>query len=188
MPKLSDLRDQLRSGQLEQEIQEYTRQYKVAAGGADAMILFGKHKHLTLAQIQARDPAYLNWILQEDFPSELKDIVRFIQGANKRAADMKAMAEAAEALGEVAADAGKKAAKFMEAVGEGVVKTVDSVREELSKLSPEELKKLLDEASSTPATVTKLKTRHRNEDIIGMARRAPRFGGSKGFKPKAKHR
>lgn len=82
MTKLSELRSQLRTGELEAKLAEAKgapaalRQYSISPGGDDALIRFGQHKGLQLSLIAKRDPAYLNWILGNDFPSELKDVVR----------------------------------------------------------------------------------------------------------------
>ncbi len=82
MTKLSELRSQLRTGELEAKLAEgkdapaALRQYSIDPSGFDALIKFGKHNGLLLSLIAQRDPGYLNWILENDFPSELKDVTR----------------------------------------------------------------------------------------------------------------
>ncbi len=84
MAKLDDLRARLRTGELEAELEakrdQRDRRYKINQEGSDALLKFGAHHGLTLRQIKATDPTYLDWMLRESgFPDELKDVIRYIQ-------------------------------------------------------------------------------------------------------------
>lgn len=86
MAKLSELRSQLRTGELDAKLEEsqdqLLKRYKINAAGSDALIKFGRHRGLTLRQIGVSDPSYLDFILKEAFPEELKDVVRYIQAVD----------------------------------------------------------------------------------------------------------
>lgn len=102
MTKLSDLRKQLRTGELLSKLSEgdgapaALRQYTLNAAATDALIKFGKHNGLLLTNIVKKDPGYMNWILENDFPSELKDVVRVVL-AGRDADEMKGAAAELEA-------------------------------------------------------------------------------------------
>ncbi len=102
MTKLSDLRQQLRTGELEAKHAEHPdggalRQYTIAMDGSDALIKFGKYKGQSLTQIVERDPAYMNFILENDFPRALKDVVRVVL-ARRDAGDMGKAVDELEAV------------------------------------------------------------------------------------------
>jgi uncharacterized protein (DUF3820 family) len=49
-------------------------------------LLFGKHSGKTVKDL-AQDPdgvGYLRWILDQEFPEDLKDVIRFRLGMRKR--------------------------------------------------------------------------------------------------------
>lgn len=98
MAKLDDIRAKLRTGELEAEMEEARDQlhkrYKINAAGSDALIKFGRNRGLTLLQIKQKEPSYLDFIRNSDFPEELKDVVRFIQTSDAS----KAIAEAASSI------------------------------------------------------------------------------------------
>jgi RecJ-like exonuclease len=52
--------------------------YKISEKGDDALIKFGTHRGKTLVEIRRIDPTYLEWILKENFPEDIKDICRYI--------------------------------------------------------------------------------------------------------------
>lgn len=83
MSKLDELRAKLRTGELEAELEarreQSNRIYKINPSGSDALIKFGRHRGLTLLQIKQKEPGYLDFIRNSDFPEELKDVVRYIQ-------------------------------------------------------------------------------------------------------------
>jgi hypothetical protein len=54
--------------------------YKISAAGDDVLIQFGKHAGNMLSVIAANDPSYLDWIIREDFPDDLKDVARHLKG------------------------------------------------------------------------------------------------------------
>jgi hypothetical protein len=98
--KLSELRKQLRTGELQAALAEQPsagpslRQYRLNKDGTDALILFGKHKGLRISQITKKDPSYLNWILEEEFTKELKEVVRYVL----KARDGRALADLADEM------------------------------------------------------------------------------------------
>ncbi len=42
--------------------------------GNDAMVSFGKHSGMTLAEVAVNEPGFLKWILRSDFPDDVKKI------------------------------------------------------------------------------------------------------------------
>lgn len=57
---------------------ERRARYTLSADGKDAILGFGKHEGKTLSAIRADDPSYLTWMLKEDFPGELTDLIEEI--------------------------------------------------------------------------------------------------------------
>jgi len=120
LTKLSELRRQLRTGELEAKLAERSgapaalRQYSIDPSGTDALIKFGKHSGLQLSHIAQRDPGYLNWILESDFPSELKDVTREVLARR----DGGEMSKAAEELAASFKGLGRKAGMTAAAAGE----------------------------------------------------------------------
>lgn len=104
MAKLSELRSKLRTGELEAELEngrdEREKRYKIGVDGKDALIKFGRHKSLTLGQIDVFDPGYLDWIVDSkpDFPGELKDVVRYIRAAGASDEILRASEEIASSI------------------------------------------------------------------------------------------
>jgi len=98
LAKLDDIRAKLRTGELEAEMEEARDQlhkrYKINADGSNALIKFGRNRGLTLLQINQKEPSYLDFIRNSDFPEELKDVVRFIQTSDAS----KEIAQAASAI------------------------------------------------------------------------------------------
>lgn len=84
-----------------EQYDQRTKRYKINPTGTDAMLFFGRHRGLTLAQIKQKEPNYLDWIRGEAFPDELKDVVVHIQ----RRDHAKEIADAAHAIERAAADA-----------------------------------------------------------------------------------
>lgn len=101
MAKLVDLRAKLRAGELQAEMEEardqINKRYKVNADGSNALIKFGRHRGLTILQIKQKEPGYLDFIRNSDFPEELKDVVRFIQTSDAS----KEITAAARAIGKL---------------------------------------------------------------------------------------
>jgi hypothetical protein len=94
LAKLDDIRRQLRNGELEAKKDQMNKAYKINAAGSDALIKFGRHRGLTLLQIKQKEPGYLDFVRNSDFPEELKDVVRFIQTSDAS----KEIAEAASSI------------------------------------------------------------------------------------------
>jgi hypothetical protein len=109
LTKLSDLRRALRTGTLEAELSERSaapaslRQYKLNKQGTDAVLMFGKHKGEQLSFVVKKDPSYMNWILENAFPGELKDVVRHVLAAR----DATDMADATDKLAAAFVGVGK---------------------------------------------------------------------------------
>ena len=101
MAKLDELRAKLRTGELESEMEEsrdqLQKRYKINADGSNALIKFGRHRGLTLLQIKQKEPSYLDFIRNSDFPEDLKDVVRFIQTSDAS----KEITAAARAIGKL---------------------------------------------------------------------------------------
>ena len=60
--------------------------YKISSGGDDALLLFGKYNGHTIREL-SEDPngiGYLRWVLDQEFPSDLKDVIMFRLGMRKR--------------------------------------------------------------------------------------------------------
>jgi len=55
-----------------------TGKYIVSKDGDDVMLEFGKHKGRMLSDVANRDPSYLEWILKEKFPEDLKDVCEYL--------------------------------------------------------------------------------------------------------------
>lgn len=80
------------------------RRYKASGDGSDALLQFGRHKGLTLKQIQKKDPAYLEKLIRSDVDSELKAIARDVQHQVKIARDAAELDEASAKLLESVAE------------------------------------------------------------------------------------
>ena len=51
--------------------------YKISADGDDAVLLFGKHNGKEVSTLAKKNPDYLRWLLQQDFPEDLVEIVKY---------------------------------------------------------------------------------------------------------------
>lgn len=51
--------------------------YKINADGDDAVLLFGKHSGKRVSALAKGYPDYLRWLLQQDFPEDLVEIVKY---------------------------------------------------------------------------------------------------------------
>ena len=118
MVKIDELRRALRNGTQEDALSEHPdapralRRYKPSADGSDALLQFGRHKGLTLKQVQKSDPVYLFQLLHTDIDKELKELIRDVQRQVKierDAADLDAASAALiENAGKIGAEMGKK--------------------------------------------------------------------------------
>lgn len=54
--------------------------YVVSSDGDDAILQFGKHVGKSVSELQRTDPSYLDWMMHQDFPHELIDIIRHVKG------------------------------------------------------------------------------------------------------------
>lgn len=58
--------------------------YTISMDGKDAVINFGKHKGKTLTSLAAGpDRSYLDWMLNEGFPDDLKNVIKHILKRSK---------------------------------------------------------------------------------------------------------
>lgn len=57
----------------------YKPKYKIDTTGTDALISFGKHRGKTLSEIGKKDFTYLDFIIKDDFPADLKDVARHVK-------------------------------------------------------------------------------------------------------------
>lgn len=48
--------------------------YKISVDGEDALLLFGQHRGYSLSKISEINPSYIDYLLKENFPKDLKDI------------------------------------------------------------------------------------------------------------------
>ena len=55
-----------------------TGKYIISKDGDDVMLEFGKHKGRMLSDVANRDLSYLEWILKEKFPEDLKDVCEYL--------------------------------------------------------------------------------------------------------------
>jgi hypothetical protein len=62
------------------QIKDWNNRYAISADGRDCLIKFGKYNGCTLSHIYGVDDGYLVWMLNEDFPNDLKDVCRFVRG------------------------------------------------------------------------------------------------------------
>ena len=53
--------------------------YKISAAGDDALIGFGKHRGKMLSEIGKKDFSYLDFIIKDEFPDDLKDVARHVR-------------------------------------------------------------------------------------------------------------
>lgn len=173
MPKLADLRASLRSGALERELEDRPdagalRKYKLNTDGSDAMLFFGRHRGRTLVQIWKDEPGYLNWVLESDFDSDLKDVVRYVQRDQPRAQAAQDMNEAAK--------------KLEAAMGETSKFVIDEISKAATKvgMSMKELAGTLNNASSV-----KFET-PRSERVAVKTDKHHHSHGNKGFRPKGR--
>ena len=81
--KLNQLRQQLRSSTLEPADRARDARYRISLSGADALLQFGRHSGELLSDVSRKDHRYLNFILANDFPTDLKDVARELR--NRRA-------------------------------------------------------------------------------------------------------
>lgn len=101
-PKDSDPRLSPSSVDLEKMTVRSAR-YTVSTDGRDAVLNFGKHKGKTLSLLAlSSDASYLDWILGQEFPEELKGIVRSVQGRMKLRDKIKEKTEKTRARAESA--------------------------------------------------------------------------------------
>lgn len=57
--------------------------YYLKTDGTDAVLNFGKHSGKALTQILDEDPSYLKWMLEQDFPEGLSEIVEELLNSPK---------------------------------------------------------------------------------------------------------
>lgn len=128
MVKIDELRRALRNGTQEDALSEHPdapralRRYKVSASGSDALLQFGRHRGLSLKNVQKADPAYLDQLLRTDIDKELKDLIRDVQLHEKLA---KAANEQADAAAKLLASVAE-----IDAAGE---KTLDKFRDKTAR-------------------------------------------------------
>ncbi len=107
----------MRTGELESELSERSdadpalRRYKISDDGTDAILMFGRHKGLRVSDVDKKDPAYLNWILTDNFKSDLKEVVRYVQAQRLRRRDVAEMGKATRDLERSAKRAEREARK-----------------------------------------------------------------------------
>ncbi len=53
--------------------------YRISGDGDDAVLKFGKHKGKQISELIKTNPGYLDWMSRQDFPDELKDVIRHQQ-------------------------------------------------------------------------------------------------------------
>jgi hypothetical protein len=102
LPKLSDLRARLRKEpKPEPTGGPYTRSklFKIREDGSSALLLFGRHRGMTLEQVQVKEPGYLDFMLRSEFPPELKDVVRHVQARAIKTSMDEAADDVARAFG-----------------------------------------------------------------------------------------
>jgi hypothetical protein len=85
MPTLEELRAQFRrvdeDGGDDEDSSSHSLarpRYKLNKARDDGMLFFGSFQRKTLRQIANIDPTYLHWMLRQEFPDELKDVVRVV--------------------------------------------------------------------------------------------------------------
>jgi hypothetical protein len=94
---------------------EYDVRYKIAADGKDVLFQFGRHRGKTAKQIAASDDRdYLNWLLKQDFPAELKDVIRYVLKALAVSNRVKDLREAAGRKRREKTPEGKRIAEELE--------------------------------------------------------------------------
>lgn len=54
--------------------------YRINANGTDALLLFGRHRDSKVSDVMETARDYLEWILDQEFPDDLKDIIRYQLG------------------------------------------------------------------------------------------------------------
>jgi hypothetical protein len=54
--------------------------HKISSDGSDALLLFGKHSGKNVSDLAREEPGYLRWMLGQDFPEPLLDVIRHVLG------------------------------------------------------------------------------------------------------------
>ena len=57
--------------------------HRISADGFDAVLLFGKHNGKDVSAIAREDPGYLRWMLGQDFPKPLLDVIAHTLGISR---------------------------------------------------------------------------------------------------------
>ena len=55
--------------------------FTISGDGKDAILHFGKHKNRALSELIKTHPGYLDWIMREDFPASIKDVIGYLYKA-----------------------------------------------------------------------------------------------------------
>lgn len=75
------------------------KRYVISMHGNDALMKFGKYSGKQLTDIFTIDKNYLDWILEQKFPNDIKDVCRFIKNEHiKMRSKAKAAREAMQRL------------------------------------------------------------------------------------------
>jgi hypothetical protein len=59
--------------------------YTISKDGDDVMLEFGKHKGRMLSDVVKTHRSYVNWMLKEEFPEDLKDVCKYLLRKNEKA-------------------------------------------------------------------------------------------------------
>lgn len=68
-------RDEIKAGKGIGNILGHGGRYTINIDGDDAVLKFGKHKGKSISELANSQSGYLDWILRQEFPEELKDVV-----------------------------------------------------------------------------------------------------------------
>lgn len=68
-----------RAGKPTHPVFKHSGRYTVSDDGHDALLKFGKHKGNSISELAKSNSGYLNWMLGQEFPEELKDIIKHQQ-------------------------------------------------------------------------------------------------------------
>jgi hypothetical protein len=52
--------------------------YVINVDGDDALLKFGKHSGKYLTEVARMEPSYLDWLVKNVYPEDLKDVARYI--------------------------------------------------------------------------------------------------------------
>lgn len=59
---------------------KHDRRYTVSIDGTDAMLFFGKFKGWSISNLANNEKGYLRWMLEQEFPSPLQDVIKYQLG------------------------------------------------------------------------------------------------------------